>query len=71
MVVQALSALLSPTPPGFSVLRNASHGRGVKATSGDLPSVRTDGRTTIILVLETMFKHQWGEPPLNMCCYVF
>ena len=32
-------------PPGFSVLRNASHGRGVKATSGDLPSVRTDGRT--------------------------
>ena len=31
MVVQALSALPSPTPSGFSVLRNASHGRGVKA----------------------------------------
>ena len=44
MEVQALSALPSPTPQGFSVLPNASHGQGVKATSGDLPSGQTNAR---------------------------
>ena len=44
VVVQVLSALPSPRRPGFSVLRNASHGCGVKAATSRQDR-QTDART--------------------------